>query len=99
LFMAEYIYGDIEILRATGEPCIVCGDPTGNCVPTGHKPPEKLLGLGIFQSLDDKQTFRVEEDFFVPEEVSAGVITKVRKFAKGQIIPLTEARKYNLTRN
>jgi len=97
--MAEYIYGDIEILRATGEPCIVCGHPTGNCAPEGHKPPEKLLGLGIFQSLDDKQTFRVEEDFFTLEEVSAGVTAKVRKFVKGQIISLAEARKYNLTRN
>ena len=97
--MAEYIYGDIEILRATGEPCIVCGDPTGNCVPKGHKPPEKLLGLGLFKSLDEKQTFRVEEDFFIAEEVSTGVFSKTRKFAVGQIIPLSEARKYNLTCN
>ncbi len=97
--MAEYIYGDIEILRATREPCIVCGDPTGDCVPKGHKPPEKLLGLGIFKSLDEQQTYRVLEDFFVTEEVSAGVFTKVRKFAVGQVIPLSEARKYNLTRN
>lgn len=97
--MAEYIYGDIEILRATREPCIVCGDPTGDCVPQGHKPPEKLLGLGIFKSLDEQQTYRILEDFFVTEEVSPGVFTKVRKFAVGQIIPLSEARKYNLTRN
>lgn len=97
--MAEYIYGDIEILRATREPCIVCGDPTGDCVPQGHKPPEKLLGLGIFKSLDEQQTYRILEDFFVTEEVSPGVFTKVRKFAVGQIIPLSEARKYNLTPN
>jgi hypothetical protein len=55
--------------------------------------------LGIFKSLDDKQTFRIEEDFFVDEEISAGVFAKVRKFAVGQVIPLSEARKYNLTRN
>jgi hypothetical protein len=97
--MPEYIFGDIEILRSNGTACIVCGDPTGNCVPEGHIPPVKLVGLGLFKSLDEKQTFRVEEDFFVPEEVSAGVIAKVRKFAVGQIIPLSEARKYNLTRN
>lgn len=99
LSMPEYIFGDIEILRASSEPCIVCGDPTGNCTPEGHKPPEKLFGLGIFKSLDDKQTFRVQEDFFVDEEISTGIFTKVRKFAVGQVIPLSEARKYNLTRN
>lgn len=97
--MPEYIFGDIEILRASSEPCIVCGDPTGNCIPEGHQPPNKIFGLGIFKSLDDKQTFRVEEDFFVDEEISAGIFTKVRKFAVGQVIPLSEARKYNLTRN
>jgi hypothetical protein len=97
--MPEYIFGDIEILRSNGTACIVCGDPTGNCVPEGHIPPVKLVGLGIFDSLDSKQTFHVEEDFFVLEEVSAGVFTKVRKFAVGQVIPLLEARKYNLTRN
>lgn len=97
--MPEYIFGDIEILRATSEPCIVCGEPQGNCIPADHKPPSKLFGLGIFGSLDEKQTFRVEEDFFVDAEISAGVVAKVRKFAVGQIIPLSEARKYNLTRN
>lgn len=97
MFMAEYIYGDIEILRATGEPCIVCGHLTGGCVPEGHKPPEKLLGLGLFQSIDEKQTFRVMEDYFVPQEVSPGVFAKIRKFSVGQVIPLSEARKYNLT--
>lgn len=97
--MAEYIYGDIEILRATGEPCIVCGHPNGGCAPEGHKPPEKLVGLGIFPSLDARQTFMVLEDFLVPEEVAPGVFSKVRKFSRGQVIPLSEARKYNLTRH
>jgi hypothetical protein len=97
--MPEYIYGDIEILRASTEACIVCGDPSGNCVPDNHKPPTKIFGLGLFNSLDGKQTFRVEEDFFMPEEVSPGVFTKIRKFAVGQVIPLEEARKYNLTSN
>lgn len=97
--MPEYIYGDIEIFRFNGEPCIVCGDPTGNCVPEGHIPPVKLVGLGIFQSVDDKQTFVVEEDYFITEEVSVGVYTKIRKFRVGQVIPLIEARKYYLTRN
>jgi hypothetical protein len=97
--MPEYIYGDIEFLRASTEPCIVCGDPSGNCVPDNHKPPTRIFGLGLFNSLDGKQTFRVEEDFFMPEEVSPGVFTKIRKFAVGQVIPLEEARKYNLTSN
>lgn len=97
--MAEYIFGDIEILRASSAPCIVCGDPTGNCVPIDHKPPEKLFGIGLFASLDEKQTFRVENDFYVVEEVSAGVLSKTRKFVVGQIISLSEARKYNLTDN
>ena len=99
LFMPEYIFGDIEILRASTEACIVCGDPSGNCVPKDHVPPAKIFGLGLFESLDSKQTFRVEQDFFVPEEVSPGIFSKVRKFAVGQVIPLTEARKYNLTSN
>lgn len=97
--MPEYIYGDIEFLRASSDPCIVCGDPSGNCVPDEHKPPVSIFGLGLFSSLDGKQTFRVEEDVFEIEEISPGAFTKVKKFSVGQTIPLEEARKHNLTNN
>ncbi len=97
LGVAEYIYGDIEILRFTGEPCIVCGHPTGGCAPEGHEAPQKVVGLGLFPSLDHQQTFQVMEDFYVPQEVSPNIFAKVRKFSVGQVIPLSEARKYNLT--
>jgi hypothetical protein len=95
--MPDYIYGDIEILKYNSEPCIVCGDPTGNCVPKDHVAPKTIFGLGLFKSLDEKQTFRVEEDFFIEEELTPGTIVKVCKFHTGQTITLEEARKYNLT--
>jgi hypothetical protein len=95
--MPEYIFGDIEILRATGEPCIVCGDPNGNCTPEGHTPPERLWGLGMFKSLDEKQTFVVMEDVFVKQQLTADQTITKRIYRKGQIIPLEKARELGLT--
>jgi hypothetical protein len=95
--MPEYIFGDIEILRATGEPCIVCGDPNGNCKPEGHIPPDRIWGLGMFKSLDEKQTFTVMEDVFVEQQITTDQKIKKRIYRKGQIIPLEKARELGLT--
>ena len=95
--MPEYIFGDIEILRATGEPCIVCGEPNGNCTPEGHTAPRQIWGLGLFKSLDEKQTFTIMEDVFVEEQLTVNqTITKLL-YRKGQIISLEKARELGLT--
>jgi hypothetical protein len=97
--MTEYIYGDIEYMRNTGEPCPVCGAPNSGCAPEGHVAPRKLFGIGLFPSLDAEQTYEVIQDFYVTEYVTADREVPVLKFRKGQVISLLDARKFNLTTN
>jgi hypothetical protein len=59
--------------------------------------PERLWGLGMFKSLDEKQTFVVMEDVFVKQQLTADQTITKRIYRKGQIIPLEKARELGLT--
>lgn len=95
----DWLYGDLRIIRSERGPCPVCGHPTGDCIPENNetKPFDHLIGLGMFESLDTKQTFMLANDFFVEEEVTPNHFVKVRKYRAGQEIPLAEARELGLT--
>ena len=93
----EYLYGDIQLIRADRQPCIVCGHPTGDCAPSDHPKDLKIFGLGAFPSLDDKQTFTVTEDVYAERQITPMYSAKVLQFKKGQIISLSTAREHGLT--
>ena len=94
----DWLYNDIRILRNERGPCPVCGHPTGDCAPEETTNPfDHLFGIGIFGSIDNKQTFMLRDDVFVEEEVTANHFVRVRKYRAGQEIPLEEARNLGLT--
>lgn len=93
----DYVFGDIKIVRADRQPCIVCGHPTGDCAPEDHPEQLKIFGIGIFPSLDESQTFTVMEDVYEERQVAPRQTIKARLFKKGQIIPLSTAREHGLT--
>lgn len=92
----EYILnGEVRILRATNEPCIVCGEVGGNC--TGELPaPEKLVGLGIFPSLGHEETFVVSEDTWKEVAISDKTTTRVLVARKGTTMPISKAKELGL---
>lgn len=92
----EYIFGDIRLLKADRMPCPVCGHPTGDCTPENHTPPTKIFGLGLFKSMDEKQTFIVDRDIYEEQEILPNQTVNVIKFRKGQEIPLSTARELGL---
>lgn len=61
----EYILGNVRITRAKREPCIVCGDPTGDCS-SGISGPIRVLGES-FASSKAEPGVLVQED--ITEEV------------------------------
>ena len=81
----------ISYLRATRQPCPVCGHPTGDCS-EGTEPPKTIWGFNTNSSLDDKQTFLVEEDYFEEREIGPGLSVKILVYAKGKQIPLKKAK-------
>lgn len=91
----EYLYDGIRIARADRRPCIVCGHPTGDCA-TENSKPHHVIGIGIFNSLDQKLTFTVEEDIYEERQINPHYTARVLVARAGQKIPVDKARELGL---
>lgn len=93
---AEYILnGQVRIIRASGEPCIICGVSGGNCAGE-QEPPKYLLGATTFPSLGHGNTYVVSEDVWQDVQISDKTTTKVLVARKGAVIPLEKAEELGL---
>ena len=92
----EYVLnGEVKILRATHEPCIVCGEPGGNCA--GElEPPKYLLGSNTFPSLGHDDTYVVPEDVLREVPISDKTTTTVLVAAKDSVMPLKRAQELGI---
>jgi hypothetical protein len=88
----ERIGNDISILRATRQPCPVCGHPTGDCNgETG--PPQKIVGLGgVIESLKELQTVLVENDIYEERQITPFTKARVIIHHKGSYVTLEQAK-------
>lgn len=91
----DYLYGDIQIVRAARGACPVCGHPTGDCA-TDTSKPKHVIGFGIFKSVDKTLDFLVEEDIYEDRQINPHYNTRVLVARKGQRIPLDRARELGL---
>lgn len=87
--------GEYTVFGADRMPCPVCGHPTGDCVGQSP-PPTKIWGYGTIPSMEDQQTFLVEEDIFEMRQITPFTKTRVLVAAKGKNIPLAKARELGL---
>jgi hypothetical protein len=83
--------GRVEILRAEGA-CIVCGDPSGNCVGDSHDGTPSV-NWGAVEDTSPK-TFYVTDDVFEDRWITPKRKTRVVAAARGSWI--TEAKARNL---
>lgn len=92
----QYILGNIRLIRATQEPCPVCGHPTGDCQGGEQMPISKILLHGTTPSLEDEQQVLVEED--IHEERLIGELTTARFLIarKGSKISFEKARQLGI---
>lgn len=91
----EFLYGDIEILRHSQEPCIVCGHPTGDCT-TEHAAPQHIWGVTEVPSLEDTTMILVEEDIVGYRQITPFTKGKVILARAGQKISVTRARELGI---
>lgn len=92
----QIILGNVRLVRADRQPCPVCGHPTGDCSGERFEKPREVLLQGTVPSLEDEQTFLVEEDVFEERQVSQFTTLRVLLAKKGQTIPLARARELGL---
>jgi hypothetical protein len=91
----EFIMPGVRIIRATREPCVVCGHPTGDCADAPNAP------ITIFGSAVEKPS-RKEPDVFVPEDIyGEAQITpftrsRVLLAAGGTYVSVTKAKELGL---
>ena len=92
----EYVLnGEVKILRASYEPCIVCGEPGGNCA--GEiEPPKHLVGSSTFPSLGHGDKYIVTEDVWSEVPISGKATTRVLVARKGAVMPLKKAEELGL---
>ena len=91
----EYIYGDLQILRHSLEPCIVCGHPTGDCA-TEHSAPDHIWGATEVPSLQDSTLILVEEDVVEYRQITPFTKSKVLLARAGQKIPVSRAQELGI---
>lgn len=87
----DYILNQIKILRATNEPCIVCGHPTGDCA-TENSAPHHIWGTSEVPSLKDENMVLVEKDVIEWRQITPFTKAKVIIARAGQQIPYSRAR-------
>lgn len=92
-----YDSSGIAHLGAPRKPCLICGHPTGDCVDKNEDNSDiKIFGYNTGSSLDEKQTYTVTEDFWIEHEIMPNVNTRILKYKKGKIIPLSTAKEFGL---
>ena len=93
----EYIFGDIELTRATREPCIVCGHPTGDCSEVGSEPHHVFGADSVIETVKQSQLVLVEETVYGTRQISPFTTAKVILAAKGTYVTLEKAKELGIS--
>lgn len=96
----DRLYGDIPILRANREPCIVCGHPTGDCTPEDHNPQNIHIALAATESQTlGERLIYVDEDIWGERQISPFTTARVLLARKGQQVTLEKAKELGIKIN
>lgn len=96
----DRLYGDIPILRANREPCLVCGHPTGDCTPEDHNPQNIHIALAATESRTlGERLIYVDEDIWGERQISSFTTARVLLAKKGQHVTLEKAKELGIKIN
>lgn len=92
----EYIFGDIQLSRATREPCLVCGHPTGDCSADTAAPHHIFGADSVVETVKSSQMILVEETIYGEKQISPFTTAKVILAAKGTYVTLEKAKELGI---
>jgi hypothetical protein len=81
---------NIEVVKATGKRCIVCGDKKGNCSTTDEGP-RHIVMLGQEEKMLKVDEVTFDEDIFEDKEIAPGVWAKTLVARAGRPIKKKKA--------
>lgn len=93
--LPDYIFDDVQIIRADRSACIICGHPTGDCATETSKP-SHISGVGAFKSIDVKLVHVVEEDIWEERQINPYHTARVLVYRKGREISHERAQELGL---
>jgi len=95
IFYNDSVLG-IDILRATREPCIVCGHPTGDCSSSESKHDNIAFATQVIHSMIDSQKILVEETVYENRQITPYTVTRVVIARKGSYITVAHAKEIGI---
>lgn len=100
-YSKDTIFGDISILRASAEPCIVCGHPTGDCTPDSHNPQDIHISTtnNNLSSMKDEKLIYVDETIYGEKQLSSFATVKITLARAGTYVTVDRARELGIIIN
>lgn len=97
----DRLFGDIPILRADREPCLVCGHPTGDCTSENHNPEDIHIAFvnSNLESTKKEKLVYVDETIYGERQISPFTTAKVVLARKGSYVTLEKAKELGIKVN
>lgn len=97
----DRLFGDIPILKADREPCLVCGHPTGDCKPADHNPQDIRIAFvdSNLENIKEEKLIYVDETIYGERQISPYTTAKVVLARKGSFVTLEKARELGIKVN
>ena len=90
------LFDGVTLLRATRQPCPVCGQATGDCTGTSA-PPTHIAGMGgVYESQKEIATMLIEKDIFEERQINPYFKTRVLLHPKGSYVTVEQAKNLGL---
>jgi len=92
----DYLMPGVRIVRASRQPCLICGHPTGDCA-DGAEAPHTIIGERVRPLKDHPQpTVFVPEDIFEERQITPFTRARVLAAAKGTYVTAERAQELGL---
>lgn len=91
----EYIMDGVRIVRASRQPCIICGHPTGDCTDFPEAP-LVVFGEKVKTAAKREPDVFVPEDIYGEKQITPFTRARVLLAAKGTYVPADKAQELGL---
>ena len=102
-FLNRYdrLFGDLPILRASAEPCIVCGHPTGDCTSDSHNPQDTHISTADnnLESMKEEKLVYVYETIYGEKQLTPYTTVKVTLAKAGTYVTVAKAKELGIIIN
>lgn len=94
--ITEEIFQGVTVTRASRTPCLVCGNPSGDCTSKGYTEPDHIVTLGKDEKLAEVDMYTVKEDVWEERPITKTSTSKFLVARKGRQITRKKAEELGI---